>query len=191
MALTPVQERLNFKIKYEVFHNRTLSISLASAPTNFFLPFLLYILMEQELFTVPQIYWEVSPPFRNGFTMAKGFLPGQHRIFTLVKASAGHPLQPHYLVPMTNAFQPSFAAAVQPPPGSCWTSLYNRGLASYFLHSILLLSFLVLHKNYFKNLFPLLAIKSLSYCVVSSLRTGPSHPVHCCTPNSQQSARET
>ena len=125
-----------------------LSISLASAPTNFFLPFLLYILMEQELFTVPQVYWEVSPPFRNGVTMAKGFLPGKHRVFALLKASAGPPLQPHHLVPVADAFQPSFAAAVQPPPESCWTSLYNTGLASYFVHSILLLSFLVLYKNY-------------------------------------------
>ena len=151
MALTPVQERLNFKIKYEVFHNRTLSISLASAPTNFFLPFLLYILMEQELFTVPQIYWEVSPPFRNGFTMAKGFLPGQHRVFTLVKASAGHPLQPHYLVPMTNAFQPSFAAMLFFP---------------YTISVVLALSFHTdnfPHSFIFKHLF-----KKVTHCFIKS-----------------------
>ena len=55
---------------------------------------------------------------RNGFTMAKGFLPGEDRVFALLKASAGPPLQSHHLVPMTDAFQPSFAAAVQPPPES-------------------------------------------------------------------------
>lgn len=50
--------------------------------------------------------------------MAKGFLPGEDRVFALLKASAGPPLQSHHLVPMTDAFQLSFAAAVQPPPES-------------------------------------------------------------------------
>lgn len=83
-----------------------------------------------------------------------------------------------------------------PPPLSVQrTTLCSAALVSCFRHSILLRSFLVLPTNYTlkkkkKSLFPpLLLIKSLSHCIVSSLRTRPLISSHCCIPSGQQSPR--